>query len=96
MKQQLKLQLEKKPEPKKRIHYLELSIHQKINVKANSAGFQRLWILHSLTCWKTHIGFIRPHEHNPDELNENWFWHNKNTKNRPWDSLKHGQLFREI
>lgn len=82
------------PEKPKRIHYTDLSIHQKINVKANSAGFEEIFITASLTCWKNHRGFINKQVHHPDELTENWFWHHKTNKNRPWDSLKPGQLFR--
>ena len=85
-----------KPEKPKLIHYTDLSIDQKINVKANSAGFQKTWITHSLQCWKNHVGFIRNHEHHPERLSESWYWHHKTNKNRPWDSLKPGQLFREI
>ena len=83
-------------EKPKRIHYTDLSIDQKINVKANSAGFQKTWITHSLQCWKTHVGFIKNHEHHPEGLSESWYWHNKANKNRPWDAVKPGQLFREL
>jgi hypothetical protein len=97
MKQQLTISFPIKQINKPKLtHYSDLAIDQKINVKANSAGFEEIFITASLTCWKNHRGFIDKHVHHPDELTEKWFWHHKTNKNRPWDSLKHGQLFREI
>lgn len=58
MKTQLKLELEKKPIPEKRTHYLDLSIDQKINLKSNSGGFELVWLLKSRWCFKQHEGYI--------------------------------------
>jgi hypothetical protein len=79
---QLRLDIFPKPQEQKRIHYSELPIDQKINLKANSAGFSELWIK-SCLCWKKkYEGFIyRGDKH--DQLSEKWFWHHKvNNKHR--------------
>lgn len=77
----------------KRKHYLELTIDQKINIKANSAGFPKIYLNQSLTSFKTHF-FLRGDEVYT-HLTINWFWHNKVNKNRPWDAVPKGELFRK-
>lgn len=78
MKSQLEL-FNKTRESKDPITYLDLSIHQRINVKANSAGFQATfysWI---------HRPIIKAH-HDFDRLTDDWFWHHS-TNNRSIDTI---------
>lgn len=69
--------LEFHPFPKQRpvVKYTDLNINQKINVKANSCGFEWMFIYNSAMCWsKGTLNHIR-NEHYPDKLTEKWFWH---------------------
>ena len=56
---------------KEHIFYRNLNIMQKINLKANSCGFNRIYY--------TGIGKHIPlrHDDNYKELNYKWFWHYK-------------------
>lgn len=77
---QLKIEFER-PKPVKKRHYLDLNINEKINVKANSCGFQFLWLNKSLPCFRNHIGFIGRYDRY-ECLTAQWFWHHKTNNNR--------------
>lgn len=70
---------------KERIYYRNLNINQKINVKANSCGFQM-----------TYYGFYKYHplrnDDNFKELTYNWFWHYKKNYYRSLSTLMHIKL----
>jgi len=61
--------------------YFDLPINEKINVKANSCGFQRIWINWSLTCFRNNFGIVYKEDH-PERLTERWFLHHRINKNR--------------
>lgn len=96
MKNQLKLTFPKpvivKP---KRLNYLDLNIDQKINVKANSLGFASIWLNASRYGPECPLGFVSERRDRFSGLAEKWFCHHKRNKDRPWDALPEGKLFRE-
>lgn len=70
-----------RPQPVKTRHYLDLSINERINLKANSCGFQSVWLNHSLPMFRKYLGFLGRYDH-PECLMPNWFWHHKTNNNR--------------
>jgi hypothetical protein len=79
---QYKLDILPKPVKVKQRHYLDLSINQKINLKANSAGFQSNWLKQSIPSMRKHMGFLYRGDRY-EMLTPKWFWHHKvNNKHR--------------
>lgn len=70
------------PKVNKARRYFELSINEKINVKANSCGFQVVWLKSALP-WnrKSGIGIVS-FSHKPEQLTQRWFLYHKINKNR--------------
>jgi len=68
-------------EIKKTIRYLDLNINQKINVKANSCGFQRNWLNHAMPWFRKHLGIVTVSDH-PERLTDRWIWHHKTNNKR--------------
>lgn len=76
-----------RPQIKKPTHYSELNIHQKINVRANSCGFELNWYLASRKGFKKHTGFM-DFQSRPNELTKRYFIHYKLNKGRRRTVLK--------
>lgn len=72
---QIHLELYPLPKPRPVLKYSDLNINQKINVKANSCGFEFLWIWHSALCWSKSDLLNIYRSHHPEMLTEKWFWH---------------------
>jgi len=89
MKNQLELFQEPKIEYRPAPRYFELSINEKINVKANSCGFQINWLRTALPWCKNHLGKILRYDY-PDRLTEKYFMHYKINNKRK--NIKTGQL----
>lgn len=95
MKNQIQISFPKvKVQVKEPLRYCHLNIDQKINCKANSAGFQSTYLKDSLPYFRNHKVLFRSHDA-WDGLNYKWFWHHKHNKNRPWDAVAKGELFRK-
>jgi len=77
---QLQIKFER-PEPVRSTHYLDLNINEKINVNANSCGFQIVWLYHSLPWNRKHLGKVN-FKDRPEQLTDRWFLHHKLNKNR--------------
>jgi hypothetical protein len=65
----------------KRIRYLDLTIHERINIKANSCGFQTIWLNHAMPWFRKHLGIVTISDH-PERLTDKWFWHHKTNDKR--------------
>lgn len=90
---QLKLDLEEQTqnrylEPVQQREYKDLDVNERINVKANSCGFQKIYY----TC--NYTRYLRRDEVTT-HLTCKWYWHHKVNNNRPWDARKvqPGKLF---
>ena len=68
-------------QPTVKIRYLDLNINQKINVKANSCGFQSNWLNAAMPWFRKHLGIVTINDH-PERLTDRWFLHHKLNKNR--------------
>jgi hypothetical protein len=75
------LDLFPKPMPEPRTRYCDLSINQRINVKANSCGFEIIWLQSALPWFKKHRGLVYRFD-KPNELTQKWYRHHKINKNR--------------
>lgn len=79
---QMSLQLAAHPAKITR-HYVDLTIDEKINIKANSAGFQSNWLKSMLPWYVRRIGVVNKYSDRADMLIDTWYWHHKvNDKHR--------------
>ena len=76
-----------KPERKKPKTYRDLNIHEKINIKSNSSGFEEVYLRNP---WQ-----ILYFSQKTDMLNNNWFWHYRHNYKRSLTTrmwLKNGYI----
>lgn len=59
------------PSPRKDIYYVDLTIHERINVKANSAGFEKMFYLGN----NPRFMAVRENDYRPERITNKWFSH---------------------